>query len=502
MPTWGPALRITCLLSLSAADDAGEPPDESGRPLLARLVAQVHDLGLERTVVLCDPASVPSVRDHLPCTDVVAVAGRLETLDALARLAELAQALDVVDAGVYGHRGALEQVLLPPAGGALALLGPADVGPVPVLVRDGRVEDVGAPVQAGAAPDGGQTLLPVLHIGPSAMAGFRRALSQLRSAGSGGAPLATGAPANGVGMLALLTLALVRTGEPVDTVPLGGFVMARPVGEDAAKAVREEMEAVNEERVRLGRAVKARDGFFTTFLVSPYSRYVARWCARRGWRPDQVTVLSLLVGLVAAGAFGVGAWPALVAGAVLLQAAFVLDCVDGQLARYARAFSARGAWLDSVFDRIKEYAVYAGLAAGAVRTGDDDSVWWLAGAALAFQALRHHLDFAFTIHREALEVPPPRRSLDEPWWRPGAAPSPDVDRSAPAGLLGAARRLGHVPGLHWVKAIVILPIGERFAVISVGAVLLGARGTFVVLLGWGAVAAAYLATGRLLRSRR
>ncbi|MEU6285715.1 hypothetical protein, partial [Streptomyces sp. NPDC047028] len=26
----------------------------------------------------------------------------------------------------------------------------------------------------------------------------------------------------------------------------------------------------------------SRDGFFTTFCISPYSRYLARWCARRG----------------------------------------------------------------------------------------------------------------------------------------------------------------------------------------------------------------------------
>ena len=41
----------------------------------------------------------------------------------------------------------------------------------------------------------------------------------------------------------------------------------------------------DEERVLLELAVKANDGFFTTFFVSPYSRYVARWAARHGWSP-------------------------------------------------------------------------------------------------------------------------------------------------------------------------------------------------------------------------
>ena len=29
--------------------------------------------------------------------------------------------------------------------------------------------------------------------------------------------------------------------------------------------------------------MKANDGFFTTFFVSPYSKYIARWAARQKW---------------------------------------------------------------------------------------------------------------------------------------------------------------------------------------------------------------------------
>ena len=83
----------------------------------------------------------------------------------------------------------------------------------------------------------------------------------------------------------------------------------------------------------------------------------------------------------------------MIAGALLLQVAFTLDCVDGQLARYTRTFSKFGAWLDSIFDRTKEYVVFAGLAIGASRTGDD--VWVLAGAALTLQTMRHAIDFSF-----------------------------------------------------------------------------------------------------------
>jgi hypothetical protein len=56
------------------------------------------------------------------------------------------------------------------------------------------------------------------------------------------------------------------------------------------------------------------------------------------------------------------------------------------------------------------------------------------------------------------------------------------------------------PWRKWAKRIIVLPIGERFALISLTAAIWGPRTTFTSLLVWGAVAAAYTATGRVLRS--
>jgi hypothetical protein len=61
-------------------------------------------------------------------------------------------------------------------------------------------------------------------------------------------------------------------------------------------------------------------------------------------------------------------------------------------------------------------------------------------------------------------------------------------------------RTEKIPGLHWAKKIVILPIGERFALISLTAAIWNARVTFLALLVWGSLAGAYTLTGRVLRS--
>ncbi|MPZ71930.1 MAG: hypothetical protein GEU74_01660 [Nitriliruptorales bacterium] len=299
--------------------------------------------------------------------------------------------------------------------------------------------------------------------------------------------------------VAVLVAGLVASGAAVSSVSLRGLFFQRVASQEQVVAALRTMAAVDEDKALLDATVKEQDGFFTTFFVSPYSRYIARWSARRGLTPNQVTAASMLLGIIAAGAFAVGSRPGLIVGAVLLQLAFTTDCVDGQLARYTRQFSAVGAWLDSVFDRAKEYLVYAGLAAGAVRAGDEGGVWLLAAAALALQTVRHTVDFAFA---EARPVPADPAAAGGMRRSDAAAPPGRPGPAAHIGRLGvrASVYFEHRPAMKWLKRIVVLPIGERFALISLTAAVAGPRTTFTALLVWGALAMTYTATGRILRA--
>jgi hypothetical protein len=60
--------------------------------------------------------------------------------------------------------------------------------------------------------------------------------------------------------------------------------------------------------------------------------------------------------------------------------------------------------------------------------------------------------------------------------------------------------LDRAKALQWVKRMILFPIGERFAAISITAALFEPRVTFIVLLAWGGFAALYATIGRLLRS--
>ncbi|MFE1766385.1 CDP-alcohol phosphatidyltransferase family protein [Streptomyces angustmyceticus] len=256
-------------------------------------------------------------------------------------------------------------------------------------------------------------------------------------------------------------------------VELGSLVATVALTPAQRADAREAVAAVDDEAVRLRTAVKSRDGFFTTYGISPYSRYLARWCARRGLTPNQVTTASLLTALIAAGCAATGTRGGFVAAGLLLLFSFVLDCTDGQLARYSLQYSTMGAWLDATFDRAKEYAYYAGLALGAARGGDD--VWALALGAMVLMTCRHVVDFSFN----------------------EANHDATANTSPTAALSG---KLDSVGWTVWVRRMIVLPIGERWAMIAVLTALTTPRIVFYALLIGCALAACYTTAGRVLRS--
>ncbi|MFV5992109.1 DUF5941 domain-containing protein [Streptomyces sp. NPDC056231] len=270
-----------------------------------------------------------------------------------------------------------------------------------------------------------------------------------------------------------LAVALEAEGTAVQRPELGSLVAAVPVDQAARATAQSAVAAVDDEAVRLRSAVKARDGFFTTYFISPYSRYIARWCARRGLTPNQVTTASLLTALIAAGCAATGSRGGYVAAGLLLLLSFVLDCTDGQLARYSLQYSTMGAWLDATFDRAKEYAYYAGLALGAARNGDD--VWALALGAMVLQTCRHVVDFSFN-----------------------EANHDAVANSSPTAAL--SDKLDSVGWTVWLRRMIVLPIGERWAMIAVLTAVTTPRIVFYALLIGCSVAACYTTAGRLLRS--
>ncbi len=74
--------------------------------------------------------------------------------------------------------------------------------------------------------------------------------------------------------------------------------------------------------------------------------------------PNQVTLLALIFGLFSAFSIIIGED---LLAVILLQLSFVLDCLDGQLARYKKMSSNLGMWLDNLVDRVVENSIVIAL---------------------------------------------------------------------------------------------------------------------------------------------
>jgi hypothetical protein len=132
-------------------------------------------------------------------------------------------------------------------------------------------------------------------------------------------------------------------------------------------------------------------------------------------------------------------------------------------------------------------------------------VWYLAVAALTLQTGRHMVDFAFgASKRRTPPEPIPVLPLGMPDDSVLDEPQPGRSRPRGGGLSHLAvwmsARSEKVRVFHWFKKIIVLPIGERFALISLTAAFFNAEVTFIALLSWGSVAALYTIGGRFLRS--
>lgn len=138
------------------------------------------------------------------------------------------------------------------------------------------------------------------------------------------------------------------------------------------------------------RARKERDSWWTVWLVDPLALPLVRVVANRtSVTPDQLTVAALLLGLLAAACFAWGTWPFLLAGAVFYYLCFLVDCMDGKLARLTDQESLFGSWMDYVFDRFRVLVCAIALMGGQYGVTEHVVFVWLALAVVFCDMLRY-----------------------------------------------------------------------------------------------------------------
>ncbi|WP_406082713.1 DUF5941 domain-containing protein [Micromonospora zamorensis] len=441
---------MTLAIVLAAGSPAAGLTTANGEPLADRLAAQLRRAG----------------------ADEVRFAATLDELTAL--VATATTPVLVTGTDLVAHAAVLRHLATSPVGPTVALV----LGDPPVPGRTAVREERGQVVDAGAldALDGAATGVfgGALRVGVDDLPTLAAA-----------ARAAEGGPGSAVDRL---FAGLAALGTLIFAQRVRLLVARRVEDEDELTAAEAAVTAVDEDRAELRLSVKEKDDFFSTYFVSTWSPYVVRWAARLRLTPTGVTAISVLFALAAAVLFGVGGRPALVGGAVLLYLGFVLDCVDGQLARYTRHFSAWGGWLDTMADRAKEYLVYAGLGFGVSHAGLGNG-WALAIAAMTLQTVRHMTDTWYgVLHDEAARRP-----------RAAAGASGGIGDRLNAASTRVQADTGSLS--YWLKRTVVFPIGERWALIALTVALFNPLVSLIAVLVWGVLAFAYTGALRTLRAR-
>ena len=281
----------------------------------------------------------------------------------------------------------------------------------------------------------------------------------------------------------LSLVALTRARVQVDAADLWAAPYARSADNSVRESVKSELNNLNLGQLRLKMANRANDGFYSVFFLRKFSKLLTWLAVRVKATPNQVTLISFAIGLYSAFCFTKGSFSQTLLGALLLQISIIVDCVDGELARYTRKFSKLGAWLDAVTDRVKEYMVFLGLAIGAEKSGED--LWVPALVMMLIQTFRHLSDYNFArtvkLRAESQFLTPVDYAADFD----GIVPT----EREPKGRLR-----------YWLGKIIQFPIGERWLVISASAVIGGASFTFTVMPILAAISALVVYRGRIIRT--
>lgn len=121
------------------------------------------------------------------------------------------------------------------------------------------------------------------------------------------------------------------------------------------------------------RSSKPRDILWNRFVARPIAALVVATLEHTRITPNQVTLASLVVFLIAAGLMVMmPGQSGLVTAVVVIELSYVLDCVDGQLARIRGTSSPIGAHFDFLMDELKAFVLVSATAARLYQESGND----------------------------------------------------------------------------------------------------------------------------------
>ncbi|MBB2942455.1 hypothetical protein FB565_002168 [Actinoplanes lutulentus] len=220
------------------------------------------------------------------------------------------------------------------------------------------------------------------------------------------------------------------------------------------------------------RTYKPVDAWWTVLLVDPLASRLVRLVAPYRWiTPNVLTLFATVLGVGAMVGFAIGDRWALAAGAILFHLSFVVDCMDGKIARLNGTGTIFGQWLDFVLDRVRVFFCAITLFGGQYLQTDNVAYLWVMAVAVFLDLFRYlnsqQMAKVRRVMRDQIEeLQPPVEELPET-----AAEPLDEMPAAPAGSPTFRSRIGNTLRRHRIRTHLFSGIEYEMSVFIIGPLL-------------------------------
>ncbi len=129
---------------------------------------------------------------------------------------------------------------------------------------------------------------------------------------------------------------------------------------------------------------KSEEEFWAWHFSRRISIYITLLLSKTSVTPNQVTVIGIWSGAMGGVLWGAGTQWSFLLGAVFLQIMYLLDCVDGELARIKNLQSPKGAYLDLLGHYLVDYSMIMGIGIGLSHAFGGFSIYAAVGLVIAY----------------------------------------------------------------------------------------------------------------------
>ena len=157
---------------------------------------------------------------------------------------------------------------------------------------------------------------------------------------------------------------------------------------------------MNKKFHKLWKTKTKEDEWWSSFVTSPLAILINYFVVDFKWlTPNLITLFSFIVAIIATGFIVIGGTTNFIIAAILIHFSHVLDCMDGQMARYRGTSSRSGSYFDKLTDEIQVTIWFGAVAYAAYLQTQTVIPIFLAFAGVSFYLLRGYIKYV-TIYTE------------------------------------------------------------------------------------------------------